>query len=88
MKTEQNLKTAIEQKKNEIAEAILSGLPKVVIDALEAELKTLKRCLMTFKQTPRNAAHDFGHTRHKIKTPARCGRFLMCGFWRSTHSRA
>ena len=51
MKTEQNLKPRL-NRKNEIAEAILSGLPKVVIDALEAELKTLKRCLMTFQANP------------------------------------
>ena len=53
MKTEQNLKTAIEQKKKtEIAEAILSGLPKVVIDALEAELKTLEKVLDDLQANP------------------------------------
>ena len=52
MKTEQNLKTAIEQKKNEIAEAILGGLPKVVIDALEAELKTLEQALDDLQANP------------------------------------
>ena len=52
MKTEQNLKTAIEQKKNEIAEAILSGLSKVVIDALEAELKTLEKALDDLQANP------------------------------------
>lgn len=52
MKTEQNLKTAIEQKKNEIAEAILSGLPQTVIDALEAELKTLEQALDDLQANP------------------------------------
>lgn len=52
MKTEQNLKTAIEQKKNEIAEAILSGLPQTVIDALEAELKTLEQALDDIQANP------------------------------------
>ena len=52
MKTEQNLKTAIEQKKNEIAEAILSGLPQTVIDALEAELKTLEQTLDDLQANP------------------------------------
>lgn len=52
MKTEQNLKTAIEQKRNEIAEAILSGLPKTVIDALEAELKTLEQALDDLQANP------------------------------------
>jgi hypothetical protein len=52
MKTEQNLKTAIEQKRNEIAEAILSGLPQTVIDALEAELKTLEQALDDLQANP------------------------------------
>ena len=52
MKTEQNLKTAIEQKKNEIAEAILGCLPKAVIDALEAELKTLEKVLDDLQANP------------------------------------
>lgn len=52
MKTEQNLKTAIEQKKNEIAEAILGGLPKAVIDALEAELKRLEQALDDLQANP------------------------------------
>ena len=52
MKTEQNLKTAIEQKRNEIAEAILSGLPQTVIDALEAELKTLEKALDDLQANP------------------------------------
>lgn len=52
MKTEQNLKTAIEQKRNEIAEAILSGLPQTVIDALEAELKTLEQALDDIQANP------------------------------------
>lgn len=52
MKTEQNLKTAIEQKKNEIAEAVLGGLPKAVIDALEAELKRLEQALDNLQANP------------------------------------
>lgn len=52
MKTEQNLKTAIEQKRNEIAEAILSSLPQTVIDALEAELKTLEQALDDLQANP------------------------------------
>ena len=52
MKTEQNLKTAIEQKKNEIAEAILGGLSKAVIDALEAELKRLEQALDDLQANP------------------------------------
>jgi polyhydroxyalkanoate synthesis regulator phasin len=52
MKTEQNLKTAIEQKRNEIAEAILSGLPQTVIDALEAELKRLEQALDDLQANP------------------------------------
>ena len=52
MKSEQNLKTAIEQKRNEIAEAILSGLPQTVIDALEAELKTLEQALDDLQANP------------------------------------
>ena len=52
MKTEQNLKTAIEQKINEIAEAILGGLPKAVIDALEAELKRLEQALDDLQANP------------------------------------
>ena len=52
MKTEQNRKTAIEQKRNEIAEAILSGLPQTVIDALEAELKTLEQALDDLQANP------------------------------------
>ena len=52
MKTEQNLKTAIEQKRNEIAEAILSSLPQTVIDALEAELKTLEKALDDLQANP------------------------------------
>ena len=52
MKTEQNLKTAIEQKKNEIAEAVLGGLPKAVIDALEAELKRLQQALDDLQANP------------------------------------
>ena len=51
MKTEQNLKPRL-NRKNEIAEAILSGLPKVVIDALEAELKTLEKVLDDLQANP------------------------------------
>lgn len=52
MKTEQNLKTAIEQKQNEIAEAILGSLSKAVIDALEAELKRLEQELDDLQANP------------------------------------
>ena len=52
MKTEQNLRTAIELKKDEIAEAILSGLPKAVVDALEAELKRLEQALDDLQANP------------------------------------
>lgn len=52
MKTRQNLLYAIEQKKNEIARAILEGWPQSAIDALEAELRRLEQELADLEANP------------------------------------